>query len=331
MRRLALIAVVLLSVNCKDKARDQGGTASAGSGAAGSAAAGSATAGTGSAAAGSATAGTAGSAAAGSAAAGSAAAGSAAAGSAAVSDDAVAEMGSGSDGRGLYYGRELTDADLEGRTLRDLSLMRNTIYARAGHPFRKAWLRDYFTQQPWYQALDRDDDSRITPTDRANAKRIAAREAGFPRQAMVDAQAALAAKTGRTPAEDVELRLLAVQLGKSAAGPAGQAPATGNPLEEPDLLDRLLTVEQLADLSRRDLRILRNTVYARHGRQFKSALLQDWFDNKAWYTPDPDFQESDLTAIDRKNVRLIRSVEDSLGGPLTDREHQAEDGWWDAA
>ena len=35
--------------------------------------------------------------------------------------------------RPLYYTRALTPADLEGRTLRELALMRNTIYARAGH------------------------------------------------------------------------------------------------------------------------------------------------------------------------------------------------------
>ena len=47
--------------------------------------------------------------------------------------------------RPLYYDRALTPADLQGRTLRELTLMRNTVYARAGHPFRKKWLRDYFT------------------------------------------------------------------------------------------------------------------------------------------------------------------------------------------
>ncbi|HUS30069.1 MAG TPA: YARHG domain-containing protein, partial [Kofleriaceae bacterium] len=61
------------------------------------------------------------------------------------SDDAVAGFGVGDDGRGLYYDRPLAPADLDGRSLRDLTLMRNVVYARAGHPFRKAWLREYFT------------------------------------------------------------------------------------------------------------------------------------------------------------------------------------------
>jgi len=56
------------------------------------------------------------------------------------------------DDRPLYYTRALTAADLDGRTLRELTLMRNTIYARAGHPFRKKWLHDYFAAQPAHSA-----------------------------------------------------------------------------------------------------------------------------------------------------------------------------------
>src|SRR5437762_3233786 len=64
--------------------------------------------------------------------------------------------------RPLYYERLITAADLEGRSLRELSLMRNTIYARAGNPFRKKWLRDYFTSQPWYHPATRTDPSKLT-------------------------------------------------------------------------------------------------------------------------------------------------------------------------
>ena len=75
--------------------------------------------------------------------------------------------------RPLYYDRALTAADLQGRTLRELTLMRNTIYARAGHSFRKKWLHDYFAAQPWYKPLAKDDDSKITKVDRANVALIA--------------------------------------------------------------------------------------------------------------------------------------------------------------
>ena len=72
-------------------------------------------------------------------------------------------------------------ADLEGRTLRELALMRNTIYARAGHPFRKKWLHDYFSAQPWYKPLAKDthrtlevDNPGSATDDRCNASERAA-------------------------------------------------------------------------------------------------------------------------------------------------------------
>ena len=65
-----------------------------------------------------------------------------------------AQVTAKSDDRPLYYTRPITDDDLIGRSLRELSLMRNTIYARAGNKFRKKWLNDYFSAQPWYHPLD---------------------------------------------------------------------------------------------------------------------------------------------------------------------------------
>jgi len=241
--------------------------------------------------------------------------------------DGLPQFGVGQDGRPLYYDRALTQADLAGRTLRDLTLMRNVVYARAGHPFRKQFLREHFTAQPWYKALAKDDDSKITAIDRANVRQVAVAESAYPHETMVTQRDALVAKKSLTPVEAVELRLLNEQLG--AVAPAGKGPAVKrNPLEDPTQLDRLLTLDELGDFSRRDLRILRNTVYARRGRAFKSPFLQAWFDDKEWYQIDPEFKESRLSSVDRKNIRLIRSVEDSLGGPMSDRDQRAEDDAW---
>src|SRR5262245_6336251 len=135
------------------------------------------------------------------------------------------EYGAGPDGRPYYYERALTAADLQGRTLRDLALMRNTIFARAGHPFRKAWLRDYFTAQPWYKALEADDESRITATDRANAKLIADKETGFSREELVAMKDAVVARTTRTPVDEIELELLSTRLGTWVASSAAPAEA----------------------------------------------------------------------------------------------------------
>ncbi|MCE9577813.1 MAG: YARHG domain-containing protein [Deltaproteobacteria bacterium] len=230
--------------------------------------------------------------------------------------------------RPLYYDRELTDADLDGRSLRELSLMRNWIFARVGNPFRKAWLREYFGKQAWYHAADKADESQLTAIDRANAKRIAAREAGFTPEQLATIKDAIAAKASPSAEEQIELSLVSTRLGTWA----GEAPAAGDakhtPLEDPARLDALLALDDLANLSRRDLRMLRNTVYARRGRPFKSELLQQWFGDMAWYHADPDYSDTRLSAIDQKNIHLIRSVEDQLGGPLSDHDQKDEEGWF---
>ena len=245
-------------------------------------------------------------------------------------DDGLADHGTGADGRALYYARALTAADLDGRTLRDLALMRNTIYARAGHAFRKAWLRDHFSALAWYAPLAKDDGSKISAVDRANVKLIAEHENAVPKAELLARRATLQGAPAPSAAEQIELRLLNEQLGGTAGG-AATGQARTSPLEDPSQLERLLTLDELADLSQRDLRILRNTVYARHGREFKSDTLIQWFSDKDWYQPDPAFSDARLTGIDRKNVKLIRSVEDSLGGPMSEHEQKADEGWFDGA
>jgi len=241
-----------------------------------------------------------------------------------VAQDAAAEPA-----RPLYYDRAVKPADLEGRTLRELALMRNTIYARAGHGFRKKWLRDYFTAQAWYKPLAKDDNTKITKLDRANAALIAQAEEGQNQPELKQRRNDILArqKAGKaTPEDEVELTILNTRLGQWASATAEAVPpADVSPLEDPTQLDHLITVDQLSNLSRRDLRILRNTVYARHGRQFKSKLLQAYFDDMVWYARDPGFTEKRLTKVDITNIRLIKSVEDTLGGALTEDEQRAED------
>jgi hypothetical protein len=75
--------------------------------------------------------------------------------------------------RPTYYDRLLVASDLEGRSLDDLSLMRNTIYARAGRRFKDPKLREYFSRQPWYRAGSA---SKLSSVDVANVHLIAERE-----------------------------------------------------------------------------------------------------------------------------------------------------------
>lgn len=53
--------------------------------------------------------------------------------------------------RPLYYDHRIEREDLWGRSVEELRLMRNTIYARAGREFKDPDLRAYFAKQPWYR------------------------------------------------------------------------------------------------------------------------------------------------------------------------------------
>ncbi|MEZ4468063.1 MAG: YARHG domain-containing protein [bacterium] len=231
-----------------------------------------------------------------------------------------------------YFDRALTEAELKGRSLRELSILRNTIFARAGNPFRKDWLNAWFRAQPWYTPAKTWDPAKITPVDWENAKTIAAYESSLKRPELEARAAAVKARlaAGATEEDRIELRLLSVRLGKwqdEVKAPA----ADRSPLEDPSLLDTQLTNAQLANMSRRDLRLLRNMIYARHGYTFKSQLLGDYFGSFDWYTPDPAYSTARLTRLDWRNVKLIKSLEAELGGLMTDWEHMKEDGWFVAA
>jgi hypothetical protein len=75
-----------------------------------------------------------------------------------------------------------------------------------------------------------------------------------------------------------------------------------------DTRGRYLQAADLAGLSRWELDILRNEIYARHGRRFNRAELQAHFDQQSWYRPRyaPDaFPEHVLNAMERWNAELI--------------------------
>lgn len=74
-------------------------------------------------------------------------------------------------------------------------------------------------------------------------------------------------------------------------------------------LDSRLTDKDLQSLDKAQLRLMRNAVYARHGRMFKSMDLQSLWECYAWYRPNPDYSDDLLTETDRANIELIREFE----------------------
>jgi len=74
-------------------------------------------------------------------------------------------------------------------------------------------------------------------------------------------------------------------------------------------LDSKLTEPELANMSKGLLRLMRNAIYARHGRIFNSYDLQYYFDNSPWYKPNPNYSDDLLTDIDKYNIALIQKYE----------------------
>ena len=78
----------------------------------------------------------------------------------------------------------------------------------------------------------------------------------------------------------------------------------------------LLSKSDLTGLTAEECKIARNEIYARHGRKFKDAELQAYFNACDWYEgtigPD-DFKESDLNDIEIANKDLIVAYEEEMG------------------
>ena len=71
-----------------------------------------------------------------------------------------------------------------------------------------------------------------------------------------------------------------------------------------------------ADLEPMDglsLDIMRNSVFARHGRRFNNKGLQEYFDKQSWYNPKyspEEFPSSKLSDLERRNVEYIAEYQD---------------------
>lgn len=137
--------------------------------------------------------------------------------------------------------RRYEAAELAGKSLRELSLLRNELFARHGWAFnRRPYLRQYFTRQSWYRVNPGFTSDLLTDVDRANLELI--------------------------------------ERAENAVDPA-------------------------------TLRILRNTVFARHGRKFESPDLADYFAKQPWYKPDAAYSDSRLTEDDKFEIELIQEFE----------------------
>lgn len=84
-----------------------------------------------------------------------------------------------------------------------------------------------------------------------------------------------------------------------------------NKIYEINASNTLLTKDDVENLKRGDLTIIRNTIYARHGYSFKNRPLRVFFDAQPWYIPVHNDIRSNFTETEIKNIRLLLSYEEN--------------------
>ncbi len=199
-------------------------------------------------------------------------------------------------------------------TDRELRLMQDTVFARAGKAWNDAYewkLKNGRTVRSCTRPKQPlDEEEGCTGSDCVGEE---SRDCRFQKEKWYQ-QDPNFTEDKLPPEARIELGLISRALGSFASD-------TGK-LEEGSQasLDRVLSVQELRQLSLRDLRLLRNTLYARRGRPFKSQVLQAHFKAMSWYQEDPNYTDARLTENDKRNIALIRSVEDEFGGPLKDED-----------
>jgi hypothetical protein len=81
--------------------------------------------------------------------------------------------------------------------------------------------------------------------------------------------------------------------------------------------NKLIAENMLRGLSLHELRLLRNEIYARHGRIFKTMWLQQYFGGQMWYDPKEDFKDEEISGPDKTNIETIVAYENQLHNSIS--------------
>jgi hypothetical protein len=81
--------------------------------------------------------------------------------------------------------------------------------------------------------------------------------------------------------------------------------------------NKLISEAMLRGLSLHELRLLRNEIYARHGRVFKTLWLQQYFGSQMWYDANEDFKDEEMTGPNKTNVETIVAYENRLHNQIS--------------
>ena len=81
--------------------------------------------------------------------------------------------------------------------------------------------------------------------------------------------------------------------------------------------NKLISEAMLRGVSLHELRLLRNEIYARHGRVFQTLWLQQYFGSQMWYDANESFKDEEMSGPDKTNVETIVAYENKLHNQLS--------------
>ncbi|HEX8499468.1 MAG TPA: protein kinase [Pyrinomonadaceae bacterium] len=101
----------------------------------------------------------------------------------------------------------------------------------------------------------------------------------------------------------------------NATPPPGALSEAAQRAEQKIRAGALVTPADLSGVTTAQLRLLRNTVYARYGRSFREDDLRQYFASLPWYSPRDGYSDRLLTTNDKANADLLKAYEDNNGVP----------------
>jgi hypothetical protein len=255
----------------------------------------------------------------------------------------------------IWQAKLLIDDNLREYSPAELSILIAEIEALHGKTFTEEWLQKYFNERYWYQPNRAYSGEALNETERKNLERLLAEKEKGRKTAISIGDMENFQNTPLT--EDklaglsmLELRILREEFwarrGKKFDAPGvrqyfewrdwykpakDQKTVKLSRIEQQNvtllesyeaklrqrLSTDLLTDDALGELFAEDLRVLRNEIYARHGRVFKDVELQKYFAAQPWYVADPNFKDEMVSEIESQNLAKIRAAEESATSKFT--------------
>lgn len=259
----------------------------------------------------------------------------------------------------VWQNKLITDENLREYTGAELTILIAEIEAIHGKTFpTEEWLQKYFDDRYWYKVNPTYSGTMLTEIERKNIEKLIAekdkgRHTAISIGDMENFQNALLTEDKLAGLSILELRILREEFwarhGKKFDAPGirqyfewqdwykpakNQSSVRLNKIEQQNvellaayeakirekLSTDLMTDDALGDMFAEDLRVLRNEIYARHGRIFKDQALQKYFAAQAWYKPDPDFKDDMLNEVESQNLIKIKAAEESATSKFTEVE-----------